>query len=149
MGHLTLAIIKPHIHMSRKAGEIIKAIEDGGFGILLCKLIQLRPEGVEEFYSEHKDKDFFPSLMKSMCAGPVWVMVLSGHNVVEDWRNFIGDTDPKKAVLGTIRNEFGDHNNISNNAVHGSSDDWAAKREINFFFNREIAVASRLKELDK
>jgi nucleoside-diphosphate kinase len=148
-GHLTLALIKPHIHFKRKVGEVIQRIEDAGFGILLSKLIQLRPEGAEEFYSEHRDKEFFLNLTKVMCSGPLWVLVLSKHDAVEEWRNLIGATNPATATPGTIRHDFGEHENITNNAVHGSADDWAARREINFFFNKEIALASRLNELEK
>jgi len=145
-GHLTLAIIKPHVHRERKVGKIFARIEQGGFSILLCKLIQMRVEGAQQFYKEHEGKEFFPRLVERMCIGPVWVMVLSKPNVVEEWRKFIGATDPAAAEPGTIRHDFGNHKLITDNAVHGSSDDWAAKREINFFFNREITVA---KEIDK
>lgn len=146
-GHLTLALIKPHICFQRKVGPIITRIEKESFGILLAKNLQLLPEGAEEFYSEHQGKDFFPNLVTTMCSGPIWVLVLSKHAAVESWRQVIGNTNSAKAEPGTIRFEFGDHNNITNNAVHGSSDDWAAKREINFFFSREIQLASRVEEL--
>ena len=147
-GNLTLALIKPHIHFNRQAGKVIQRIEEGSFAILLCKLLQLRAEGAEQFYAEHKGKSFFPNLIKTICSGPVWVLVLAKENAVEGWRDYIGATDPAQAAPGSIRYDFGDHANITNNAVHGSSDDWAARREINFFFHREIAVAGRLYALE-
>jgi nucleoside-diphosphate kinase len=147
-GNLTLAIIKPHIHMERKMGQVIQRIEEAGFGILLMKLLQLRPEGVDVFYAEHRGKDFFDKLKRYSCVGPMLVMVLAKDNAVEEWRNFIGTTNPAEAEPGTIRHDFGRHDNITLNAVHGSATDHDAKREINFFFAQEITLAGKVDALD-
>jgi nucleoside-diphosphate kinase len=148
-GNLTLALIKPHIHMERKVGQVIQRIEDSGFGIILSKMVHLRPEGADQFYAEHKGKDFFEKLKRYMCVGPLWVLVLTKDNAVEEWRKTIGATDPAKAEPGTIRHEFGRHDNVTLNAVHGSATDHDAKREINFFFWREIQLAERIEALDQ
>lgn len=140
-GNLTLALIKPHAHFERKAGKIIARIEQEGFAILIAKLTQLLPEGAMDFYNEHKGKPFYPNLVRTMSSGPIWALVLSKNNAVEGWREIIGATNPAEAKPGTLRHEFGDHTNLTNNAVHGSSDDWAAKREINFFFEHELKLA--------
>ncbi len=146
-GNLTVALIKPHIVFNRKVGKIIDLIEEAGFAIILAKTVQLRKEGAEEFYKEHEGKDFFPNLQATMCSGPLWTIVLAKDNAVEEWRNFIGATNPAEADAGTIRNEFGDHSNMTLNAVHGSATDHDAKREINFFFSREIRLAEKLNEI--
>ncbi len=147
-GQLTLALIKPHATLGRNVGEIITRIENEGFGIVLSKMLQLRKEGALQFYEEHKDKEFFNNLCNVMCSGPVWALVLAKPNAVEEWRKLIGDTDPAKAEPGTLRNEYGDHGNITNNAVHGSATDFDAKREITFFFAKEIKMAERVDALD-
>jgi nucleoside-diphosphate kinase len=143
--NLTLALIKPHAHLERKSGAIIKKIEEAGFGIIGAKLTQFRREGAEEFYIEHKDKDFYKNLVQTMSASPVWALVLAKANAVDEWRKVIGSTDPAKAEPGTIRHEFGDHSNLTNNAVHGSADGEAARREIDFFFGTEIKLARSLR----
>ena len=143
-GNLTFAMIKPHIHFEKKVGSLIARIEEAGFGILICKMTQLLPEGAMDFYAEHKGKDFYANLIKVMSSGPVWALVLTKKDAVEEWRKLIGATDPAKAEPGTIRSDFGDHKNITNNAVHGSADDWAAKKEINFFFARDLKLTGVL-----
>lgn len=149
-GNLTFAMIKPHIHFEKKVGAVIARIEEAGFGILICKMTQLLPQGAMDFYIEHKGKDFYSNLVKTMSSGPIWALAISKTNAVEEWRKLIGATDPAKAELGTIRSDFGDHKNITNNAVHGSADDWAAKKEINFFFARDLKLAGVLEgALDK
>lgn len=147
-GQLTLAMIKPHATLGRSVGKIITRIEEEGFGIVLSKMLQLRKEGALQFYEEHKDKDFYDNLCSMMSAGPTWALVLAKPNAVEEWRNLIGATNPAEAEEGTIRNEFGDHTNITKNAVHGSATDADAKREITFFFAREIKMAERVDALD-
>ena len=111
-------------------------------------MLQLRKEGARQFYEEHKEKDFYENLCNVMAAGPIWALVLAKPNAVEEWRNFIGVTNPKEAVPGTLRHEFGDHTNITNNAVHGSATDHHAKLEITFFFGREIQIAQKIDEMD-
>lgn len=147
-GQLTLALIKPHAALGRNVGRIITRIEEAGFGVVLAKMVQMRREGALQFYEEHSDKDFYDNLCNVMCSGPVWVLVLAKPNAVEEWRNLIGATNPATAAEGTLRKEFGDPNNITNNAVHGSATDADAKREITFFFAREIKIAERLDALD-
>jgi len=146
-GILTLAMIKPHAYMAKHSGKIISRIEDGGFGILQSKITQFQHEGAEDFYAEHKGKEFFPNLVRVMSSAPIWVLVLSKPNAVQEWRDLIGATNPAEAEPGTIRHEFGDHKNVTNNAVHGSATDHDAKREINFFFARELKVAQRIYEV--
>jgi nucleoside-diphosphate kinase len=115
----------------------------------MAKMLQLRPEGAREFYQEHEGKDFFDNLVNVMSSGPIWVMTLAKDNAVEEWRSTIGATHPAEAEVGTIRARFGDHNNITNNAVHGSATDHAAQREINFFFNWELNMALRVDEAER
>jgi nucleoside-diphosphate kinase len=144
-GHLTLAMIKPHAYFGKKVGKIFCDIEENGFGLISFKSIQLREEGAREFYKEHVGKDFFPYLVKLMSDGPIVVMILAKDNCVEEWRNLIGATNPAEAEEGTLRHKYGDHVNMTMNAVHGSATDHDALREINFFFSRELSI---LKELD-
>lgn len=146
-GHLTLALIKPHILMARNVGKIITRIEEEDFAIVLGKETQFTKHGTIEFYQEHKDKGFFDNLVRVMSVGPIWALVLAKPNAVEGWRKVIGATNSAEAEVGTIRHEFGEHTNVTNNAVHGSDSDHNAKREINFFFARELKVAEAVNTL--
>lgn len=147
-GQLTLAMIKPHAVLGRNVGRILTRIENEGFGIVLAKMVQLRKEGALQFYEEHVGKGFYDNLCNVMSSGPIWVLVLAKPSAVEEWRNLIGATDPAKAESGTLRQEFGDPQNITNNAVHGSASDAAAQREIAFFFTRELKLVERVDALD-
>jgi len=146
-GHLTLALIKPHALLARNVGKIFTRIEEEDFAIVLGKETQLTKQGAIEFYQEHKGQEFFTNLVKVMSTGPIWALVLAKPNAVEEWRRVIGSTHPAEAGVGTIRHELGDHTNLTNNAVHGSATDHDAKREINFFFARELRIAEAVNTL--
>ncbi len=145
-GNLTLALIKPHAVLERKAGEIMHAIEDAGFGIIGGKMLQLKKEGAQQFYSEHEGQDFFERLITTSITGPLWALILAKPNAVEEWRNEMGTTVSSAAEPGTMRHRFGNHKYTPLNAVHGSSTDYAALKEINFFFSKELNL---LKEIEK
>lgn len=126
----TLTIIKPDAFSSDT--QILKRISLEGFKTIGIKSTFLNKSQAEEFYSIHKDKPFFSDLIKFMTSGPITVCALEKENAVEDFRNLIGDTDPKKANSGTIRSLYG--TSISSNGIHGSDSDLNAKKEILFFF---------------
>ncbi|MDD9362063.1 MAG: nucleoside-diphosphate kinase, partial [Anaplasma sp.] len=86
----------------------------------------------EEFYGVHRDRPFFPELVKFMTSGPVVVQVLEGDSAIAVYRDVMGATNPKEAAKGTIRADFAE--SIDANCVHGSDNADNAKREIMFFF---------------
>lgn len=132
----TLFIIKPDAVSKRKIGKIISIIEKNSIDILAMKMVYLTRDKAEEFYNEHKGKDFFERLIDFMTSGPIVVMALGGENIVLRVREIIGDTDPKKAKDGTIRRMFGE--DLPRNAVHASDSLSSAERELRFFFNGEV-----------
>lgn len=128
----TLAIIKPDSVELNLAGEIIACIEKK-FRIVGMKMLRLSKAAAKRFYIVHKDKPFYDDLTDFMMSGPIFVMVLEGENVIKEFRNFIGVTDPKKAKKGTIRSKFG--TSIKLDAIHASDSEEAANFEISFFFS--------------
>lgn len=129
----TFSIIKPNAARTGKTGPILSMINEAGFEIAAMKMLRLTRYQAEEFYSVHRERSFFPSLIDFMTSGPVVVMVLKHENAVEKFRKLIGNTDPSKAEKGTIRAEFAV--SVQMNAVHGSDSAENACREANFFFS--------------
>ncbi len=128
----TLAIIKPDVIQKKKVGEVISMIEKK-FDIIAMKMVKISKDEAIEFYIEHKGKDFFDKLIEFITSGPIIPMVIQGENVIKEFRNFVGDTDPQKAKEGTIRKIFGE--NLPRNAIHASDSKTSAIREIRFFFD--------------
>lgn len=135
----TLTLIKPECVASKHIGNIIQRIEQAGFTILGIRMLKLTRKEAEEFYLVHKNKPFYTGLVEYMSGGKIVAMVLEKENCVQDFRQFIGATNPAEAAKGTIRRDFG--TNIQNNCVHASDSNENAQKEISFFFsNRDILM---------
>ena len=131
--YFTFAIIKPNAVRTGKTGPILAMINEGGFDIAAMRMVKMTLHQAESFYSIHKDKPFFESLIEFMISGPVVVMILRHENAVDEFRKLIGATDPSKAEPGTIRKTFAV--SVQMNAIHGSDSTENAIKEANFFFS--------------
>ena len=130
----TFTILKPDTLKAGNAGAIISRLDQEGFRIRAMKMLHLTQAQAEGFYYVHKERPFFPSLVKFMTEGPVILMVLEADNAIDKLRKVMGATDPAKADAGTIRKQFGI--NIERNAIHGSDGPETAAFEIGYFFNQ-------------
>ena len=86
------------------------------------------------FYAVHKGKPFYEKLINFMSSGPIVAAILEKENAVEDYRSFIGATNPENAAEGTVRKLYA--TNMTENAVHGSDSDENAIIEADFFFSK-------------
>jgi len=129
----TFAIIKPDAVAAGNAGAILAKIEQKGFKIRGMKMLRLSKANAEGFYSVHRERGFFQSLVTFMTEGPVIVLVLERDNAIAQWRELMGATNPANAAEGTIRKQFAE--SIERNAVHGSDAPETAAVEIPFFFS--------------
>ena len=128
----TLSIIKPDAVGKNIVGKIYSRFETNGLRIVAAKMLRLSDEVAGGFYAEHRERPFFPDLIKFMTSGPVVVQVLEGEGAVVKNRELMGATNPKEAAEGTIRADFA--SSIDANAVHGSDSPESAAREIAYFF---------------
>lgn len=132
MSNRTFTIIKPDSVRKGNTGKILSRLEAEGFRILSLKKVNLSTRQAEGFYAVHRERPFFPDLVRYMTSGTVYVAALEKENAVPALRALMGATDPAKADAGTIRKEFGE--SIEQNAIHGSDSDDNARIEIGFFF---------------
>ncbi|HZD84232.1 MAG TPA: nucleoside-diphosphate kinase [Candidatus Angelobacter sp.] len=130
---ITLAIIKPDAVKNGYGGLILEKIISSGFKIRALKMIIFSKKDAQEFYSVHKYRSFFESLVDFMSSHPIIPAVLEKTDAVSDFRLLIGDTNFKKAKEGTIRKSYA--KSLKRNSIHGSDSDVSAFREINFCFS--------------
>ncbi len=131
----SLSIIKPDAVKRNIIGKILSEIEESGLKIVGQKMIKISEELAQEFYIEHANRIFFEDLIKFITSTEVIVQVLKGEEAISNYRKLIGNTNPHKAEVGTIRNKFG--LDVQANSVHGSENVLSAKREIDLFFSLE------------
>jgi nucleoside-diphosphate kinase len=128
----TLFIIKPDATEKKKIGAILKVLEDNGFDILALKMIVMTRDIAKEFYVEHLGKDYCKRLIDFMTSGKSVAAILEKDNAVSDLRRLNGETDPRKASPGTLRQLYGE--NLPRNAVHASDSPESGAREISILF---------------
>jgi nucleoside-diphosphate kinase len=129
----TFSIIKPDAVASGHAGEILANLEMEGFRILALRMTRLSRPQAEAFYAVHRERPFFPSLVKFMIEGPIIVMALERDNAIAKLREIMGATNPASAAEGTIRKRYAE--SIERNCIHGSDGPDTAKFELGYFFS--------------
>lgn len=137
----TLTILKPDCVRKNLIGEVTRRIQEAGFRIVAMKMTRLTKDTAGGFYAVHKERPFFDELVEFMSSGPCIPMILEKENAIEDFRKFIGATDPDEAEEGTIRADFAD--NVGENIIHGSDSVENGKKEAAYFFTEADVVANK------
>jgi len=142
----TFIMIKPNAVQRNLIGEIIARFERKGFMINAIKFALVTEEQAKKHYYVHKDRPFYNELVESVTSNPVVLMVISGNNIIKMTRKFIGETDPLKSSIGTIRGDYS--NDLGMNIIHGSDSLENAEYEMNIYFN-ENEIISYEKTINK
>ncbi|MDR8392749.1 nucleoside-diphosphate kinase [Aliifodinibius sp. S!AR15-10] len=137
----TLTILKPDCVRKKLIGEVTRRIQEAGFRIVAMKMTRLTQDTAGGFYAVHKDKPFYDELCEFMSSGPCVPMILKKENAIEDFREFIGATNPEEAEEGTIRADFAD--SVGENIIHGSDSVENGKIEAAYFFSEADVVANK------
>lgn len=128
----TLVIFKPSAIERALVGRILDRFQSKGLVIAAMKMMMLDEKILREHYSHLVDKPFFPTLLASMMASPVIVMVLQGKDAINVVRLMTGATNGREALPGTIRGDFAMSN--QENIIHASSSPEDAVAEVARFF---------------
>jgi len=134
----TLIIMKPDAVQRGLVGTILKRFEDKGLKIVASRFRRLEESLLEKHYADHRERPFYPGLVRFMSESPVMVLVFEGVNAIAVSRKMMGATFGSDAEPGTIRGDFGVSR--SYNLIHGSDSPEAAAREINLFFEADEVV---------
>ncbi|CAM9759586.1 unnamed protein product, partial [Pylaiella littoralis] len=140
----TLALIKPDAVGAGNADAIIARAEQEGFVVVAKAEGRLwSQEDAEVFYSEHRGRPFFDTLVAFMTSGPLVQLCLEKVGAIKAWRQLAGptnSTDATDSEPSSLRALYGTDG--TKNAVHGSDSFSSALREVNFCFNRAAAAAA-------
>lgn len=132
MTQKTLLLIKPNAVQAQHIGHIISIVEEHGFLLMDVKVLKFCNGLAEEFYIAHKGKEFYQRLLEFMCSGETVALLLKRTNAIEKLRELVGSADPAERAPNTIRHLYA--NGVTENAVHASDSEEAAKREIELIF---------------
>lgn len=76
----TFIILKPSTISRSLVGDVLTRFQRKGLRIAGIKMMQLNETILREHYAHLVERPFFPTLVKSMMATPVIVMVLEGKD---------------------------------------------------------------------
>ena len=128
----TLILAKPDAVQRGLVGRLLSRFEEKGLKLVGLKLMRISQELAAKHYAAHKEKKFYPGLVRFMTSSPVAALALEGIDAIEISRKMMGATFGSKADPGTIRGDFGVSNSF--NLIHGSDSPEAAQRELSLFF---------------
>jgi nucleoside-diphosphate kinase len=128
----TLIIVKPDGVQRGLVGRIVTRFEEKGLVLSGMKFMQIPKELAETHYAPHKERKFYPGLVRFMTSSPVVVLALRGINAIAICRKMMGATFGSKAEPGTIRGDYGISDSF--NLIHGSDSPAAAEKELALFF---------------
>ncbi|KAF5416443.1 MAG: Nucleoside diphosphate kinase [Candidatus Methanogaster sp.] len=134
----TFVMIKPDGVQRGLVGEIVSRIERKGLRIVAMRMCQVTDETARRHYAEHVEKPFFSSLIEFITSSPAVPMIVEGADAVSVMRTIAGTTDPKEALVGTIRGDFG--LDVGRNLIHSADSLDSAKREIAIHFTESETV---------
>jgi nucleoside-diphosphate kinase len=126
-------IVKPDGVQRGLIGEIIHRFERKGLKLVGLKMMSLDDVLLDEWYSHHKDKPFFPGLKEYMKSYPVVAMCWEGTDAVATIRKLVGITKARDAESGTVRGDFAMSQQY--NLIHASENSEIAKKEVELLFN--------------
>jgi len=131
----TLALIRPEA-LAEKKDEILAKIAESGFTIAMSKEMHLTKEQAEEFYSEHKEQEYFEELTTRMSNAPLLALALAREDAVDAWRDKLGPKMPEEAkeqAPESLRAQFSVEG-CPINTLHGSDSTDTAQKELEYFF---------------
>ena len=123
----TYIMIKPDGVQRGLVGEIITRFENKGLRLVGLRQLIPSTKVAEEHYAIHKDRPFYPGLIKFITSGPVVAMAWTGVEAITVARNIIGPTNGREALPGTIRGDLA--MDIGHNIIHGSDGEETATED--------------------
>jgi len=128
-------MIKPNGLIHKDA--IITEIKKEGFTIVKCNQVRMTKAQGEEFYKEHKGKEFFAELVEFMVGGDIIAFHLRGPNAILAWRYLLGPTNPTTAKQDYPLSLRARYSSVTENSTHGSDSPTAAQQELELAFGSE------------
>ena len=132
----SLVFIKPdHIIY---ADEILSDLDNYGSRIETARVDSIPREVIELHDINHMGKSFFEYMIGSYIGKSITLAVYQGPNIIHDLMQIIGETDPSKSRVHTIRAKYSDdsmekaiqYKRPLRNVIHRSDSLKEALREI-------------------
>ena len=147
MDQATLVLIKPDGLIKSLTGNILTRLSETKLEIVAAKISRVSRELAVAHYQHLKDKPFFEELIKYLQGKlhnrrKVMALIYWGEDAITKCRELAGATNPEAADSTSIRGSYGriTTKGIYENAIHVSSNESEAEREIKLWFSPEEII---------
>jgi nucleoside-diphosphate kinase len=147
MNQAVLILIKPDVFKKSLTGNILARLSETKLEIVAAKMVRVSRELAEEHYKHLKDKPFFEELIRYIRGElhdrrKVMALIYWGDDAIKKCRELAGATNPEEADSISIRGSFGRilRSGLYENAIHVSSDEEEAEREIKLWFRPDEII---------
>jgi len=142
----SVVLVKPDGLERGLLGEIVSRFERKGLKLVGIKMMKLTDEILDDWYSHHKDKDFFDDLKGFMKSTPIVGMLWEGKEAIAVVRKLVGTTHGREAEAGSVRGDFSISQQL--NLIHASDSAETAKKEKGLIFKKEDIVEWEQKTIE-
>jgi nucleoside-diphosphate kinase len=148
MKERVLVLIKPDAMAKNLAGNIINDISYLKLKMIGLKLVNVQKHIAEEHYSVHKEKPFYPDLVRYIMGEyhdvkAIIAIAYEGESAIEKLREYAGKTNPDEARLDSLRGRYGKINSKTNqfeNVIHVSDSSENGEKEIKIWFSQQELI---------
>ncbi len=130
----SLVFLKPDAVLRRGVGAAIlkELLMSKDYKILSFEEIEVSENLAKKHYEEHKERHFFPWLIRAVRASPVLAMIIEGD--IQAFRDYLGNTFVQKADMNSVRGKYGIWGGV--NSVHASDGVETGLRELELWKNQ-------------
>lgn len=136
MDNCTLCIIKPHLVVAGRIGEVLDVIIGEGYDVSAMQMFNLDRTTANDFLEVYRDVlPDFHAMAEELSSGPCLALEVRQEDAVRRFRDLCGPMDPEMARVlrpRSIRAQFG--NDTAKNAVHCTDLEEDGQLEVEFFF---------------
>lgn len=143
-----LVLIKPDAMARNLAGIIIHDLSQLKLKMIGLKLVAVNKHLAEKHYEMHKEKPFYPDLLKYILGEfhdihSIIAIAYEGEDAVKKLRDYIGLKYPDEAEPVSLRGRYGKVNSKTNNidnVIHASDSPENGEKEISIWFSKEELI---------
>lgn len=143
-----LVLIKPDAMARNLAGIIIHDLFRLNLKMIGLKLVAVKKHLAEKHYEIHKEKPFYPDLLKYIMGEyhnvhSIIAIAYEGKGAIKKLREYAGKTNPDDAEPLSLRGRYGKVNSKTNNldnVMHISDSPENGEKEISIWFSKEELI---------
>jgi nucleoside-diphosphate kinase len=143
-----LVLIKPDAMARKLSGIVIYDLDHLNLKMIGLKLVSVQKHLAEKHYEVHKEKPFYPDLLKYIMGElhnvhSIIAIAYEGEDAIKKLRDYAGKTNPDDADPSTLRGKYGKINSKTNNfdnVMHISDSPENGKKEIAIWFDKDELV---------